>query len=148
MLDEVVAIGYGTMKRSDVTGSMVSINDKAIEQTVSTSIDQVLQRAAGVQIQANSGTPGANTSIRIRGVNSLNATNQPIFVIDGVVVDAQGADSNDPLSSNNPLASINRATLCQWMCSRMPLQQPSMVQERLTVSSCLPQREVSLAKPL
>ncbi len=108
MLDEVVAIGYGTMKRSDVTGSMVSINDKAIEQTVSTSIDQVLQgRAAGVQIQANSGTPGANTSIRIRGVNSLNATNQPIFVIDGVVVDAQGADSNDPLSSNNPLASIN-----------------------------------------
>ena len=88
MLDEVVVVGYGQMKRSDLTGSVVSVNDQAIKKSVPTSIDQVLQgRAAGVQIQANSGTPGASTSIRIRGVNSLNATNQPIFVIDGVVVD-------------------------------------------------------------
>mgnify|MGYP000861902399 CR=1 FL=1 len=108
MLNEVVVVGYGQMKRADVTGSVVSINEKAVERSVPTSIDQVLQgRAAGVQIQANSGTPGASTSIHIRGINSLNATNQPIFVIDGVVVDAAGVDTNDPLSSNNPLASIN-----------------------------------------
>lgn len=107
-LSEVVVVGYGQMKRSDVTGSVVSVNSEQIERAVPTSIDQVLQgRAAGVQIQANSGTPGANTSIRIRGINSLNSTNQPIFVIDGVVVEPQSTDTNDPLSSNNPLASIN-----------------------------------------
>ena len=107
-LSEVVVVGYGQMKRSDVTGSVVSVNSEQIERSVPTSIDQVLQgRAAGVQIQANSGTPGANTSIRIRGISSLNSTNQPIFVIDGVVVEPQSTDTNDPLSSNNPLASIN-----------------------------------------
>ena len=107
-LEEVVVVGYGTMKRSDLTGSVVSVDEKAIGRSVPTSVDQVLQgRAAGVQISANSGTPGASTSIRIRGTNSLNATNQPIFVIDGVVVDPAGADASDPTSSNNPLASIN-----------------------------------------
>lgn len=103
LLDEVVVVGYGQMKRSDLTGSVVSVNDVAIKQSVPTSIDQVLQgRAAGVQIQANSGTPGASSSIRIRGTNSLNATNQPIFVIDGVVIDSTSDDS-----SSNPLSSIN-----------------------------------------
>lgn len=108
LLNEVVVVGYGQMKRSDVTGSMVSVNSKAIERSVPTSIDQVLQgRAAGVQIQANSGTPGASTSINIRGINSLNASNQPIFVIDGVVIDSDGGNSDDMLASNNPLASIS-----------------------------------------
>ena len=108
LLNEVVVVGYGTMKRTDVTGSMVSVNSKAIERSVPTSIDQVLQgRAAGVQIQANSGQPGASTSINIRGINSLNATNQPIFVIDGVVIDSDGGNSGDMLASNNPLASIS-----------------------------------------
>ena len=104
LLDEVVVVGYGQMKRSDMTGSVVSVNDAAIKKSVPTSIDQVLQgRAAGVQIQANSGTPGASTSIRIRGINSLNATNQPIFVIDGVVIDSATDDeSANPLSSINP----------------------------------------------
>ncbi len=107
-LSEVVVVGYGQMKRSDMTGAVVSVNEKAIERSVPTSIDQVLQgRAAGVQIQANSGTPGASTSINIRGINSLNASNQPIFVIDGVVVDADGGNSGDMLASNNPLASIS-----------------------------------------
>jgi TonB-linked SusC/RagA family outer membrane protein len=103
LLDEVVVVGYGQMKRSDLTGSVVSVSDAAIKKSVTTSIDQVLQgRAAGVQIQANSGTPGASTAIRIRGINSLNATNQPIFVIDGVVVDSSTDDEN-----SNPLSNIN-----------------------------------------
>ena len=104
MLEEVVVVGYGQMKRSDLTGSVVSVNDAAIKKSIPTSIDQVLQgRAAGVQIQANSGTPGASSSIRIRGINSLNATNQPIFVIDGVIVDATSDDdTSNPLSSINP----------------------------------------------
>lgn len=104
LLDEVVVVGYGQMKRSDLTGSVVSVNDAAIKKSVPTSIDQVLQgRAAGVMIQANSGTPGASSAIRIRGVNSLNSTNQPIFVIDGVVVDSTSDDeTSNPLSSINP----------------------------------------------
>ena len=104
MLDEVVVVGYGQMKRSDLTGSVVSVNDQAIKKSVPTSIDQVLQgRAAGVQIQANTGTPGGSSAIRIRGINSLNATNQPIFVIDGVIVDSSSSDNG----TSNPLSSIN-----------------------------------------
>lgn len=103
LLDEVVVVGYGQMKRSDLTGSVVSVSNDAITKSVPTSIDQVLQgRAAGVQLQANSGTPGANASIRIRGINSISLTNQPIFVIDGVVIDSSTDDD-----TNNPLASIN-----------------------------------------
>ncbi|MDE5635265.1 MAG: SusC/RagA family TonB-linked outer membrane protein, partial [Muribaculaceae bacterium] len=104
LLDEVVVVGYGQMKRSDLTGAVVSVGEDAVKKSISTSIDQVLQgRAAGVTIQANSGTPGASTSIRIRGINSLNATNQPIFVIDGVVIDsATDSDSSNPLASINP----------------------------------------------
>lgn len=102
-LSEIVVVGYGQMKRSDVTGSVVSVSDEAIKQSVPTSVDQVLQgRAAGVQIQANSGTPGGNSSIRIRGTNSINLTSQPIFVIDGVVIETATSDD-----SSNPLASIN-----------------------------------------
>lgn len=104
LLDEVVVVGYGKMKRSDLTGSVVSVNSKAIEKSVPTSVDQVLQgRAAGVQIQANTGTPGGSSSIRIRGTNSLNATSQPIFVIDGIIIDSSGSDDGN----SNPLASIN-----------------------------------------
>lgn len=103
MLDEVVVVGYGQMKRSDLTGSVVSVSSDAISKSVTTSLDQVLQgRAAGVQVQANSGMPGASSSIRIRGINSLNASNEPIFVIDGVIIDGSSGSGSD-----NPLASIN-----------------------------------------
>jgi len=104
VLNEVVVVGYGQMKRSDLTGSVSSVGEKAIEKSVPTSIDQVLQgRAAGVQIQANTGTPGGSNTIRIRGTNSLNATSQPIFVIDGVIIDSSSDDSGN----SNPLSSIN-----------------------------------------
>ena len=104
MLSEVVVVGYGVMKRSDLTGSVVSVNDDAIKKSIPTSIDQVLQgRAAGVQIQSNSGTPGGSSTIRIRGTNSINLSSQPIFVIDGVVIDSDGGDNG----STNPLAAIN-----------------------------------------
>ena len=104
LLNEVVVVGYGQMKRADLTGSVASVGEKAIEKTVATSIDQVLQgRAAGVQIQANTGTPGGSNTIRIRGTNSLNATSQPIFVIDGVIIDSAGEDEGN----SNPLSLIN-----------------------------------------
>ncbi|WP_029033797.1 SusC/RagA family TonB-linked outer membrane protein [Salinimicrobium terrae] len=102
-LDEVVVVGYGSMKRSDVTGAMVSIASESIEEAVPTTIDQVLQgRAAGVQIQQNSGAPGASSSIRIRGISSITGSNEPIFVIDGVII-----DSNTGQGGQNAFASIN-----------------------------------------
>ncbi|MBQ7422727.1 MAG: TonB-dependent receptor [Prevotella sp.] len=103
-LSEVVVVGYGTMRKSDLTGAVTQVDNKAIEKSVPTSIDQVLQgRAAGVQIQANTGTPGGSSTIRIRGTNSLNASSQPIFVIDGVIIDSDGSDDGN----TNPLAGIN-----------------------------------------
>ena len=105
LLSEVVVVGYGTMRKSDLTGAVTQVDEKAFEKSVSTSIDQVLQgRAAGVQIQANTGTPGGSATIRIRGTNSLNASSQPIFVIDGVIIDAANGDDN---GNSNPLAGIN-----------------------------------------
>lgn len=107
-LEDVVVVGYGQMKRSDMTGSVSSVGEASIEKAVITSVDQVLQgRAAGVQIQANTGTPGGSSTIRIRGTNSLNATSQPIFVIDGVIIDSSGDDEGN----SNPLAQINPADI-------------------------------------
>ena len=104
MLSEVVVVGYGTMRKVDLTGAVTQVDNQAIERSVTTSIDQVLQgRAAGVQIQANTGTPGGSSTIRIRGPNSLNASSQPIFVIDGVIIDSDGSDNGN----TNPLAGIN-----------------------------------------
>ena len=104
LLEEAVAIGYSTVKKRDLTGSVASVGSDAITRTIPTSADQVLQgRAAGVQMTQNSGMPGGGTSIRIRGVNSLNSSNEPIIVIDGVVIDAQtGSSTDNALSSINP----------------------------------------------
>lgn len=104
-LKEVVVVGYGTMKRGDLTGAVSSINSAAVSQSVSTTIDQVLQgRAAGVNIQQNNGAPGASSSVRIRGISSITGSNEPIYVIDGVVIDGNTGSMN-----SNPLAGINPA---------------------------------------
>ncbi|NJO68943.1 MAG: TonB-dependent receptor plug domain-containing protein [Bacteroidetes bacterium] len=84
-LDEVVVVGYGTMKKSDLTGAVVSVSSENLKNTVSSTFDQALQgRAAGVQVMLNSGQPGAATTIRVRGTNSLLGTNEPLYVIDGI----------------------------------------------------------------
>ncbi|MDR1526098.1 MAG: TonB-dependent receptor [Dysgonamonadaceae bacterium] len=107
-IEEVVVVGYGTMKKSDLTGAVSSIKSEAIQKSIPTSIDQVLQgRAAGVQVQQNSGMPGATTSIRIRGISSLNTSTDPLYVIDGVVI---AGGSGDGVVSN-PLNSINPADI-------------------------------------
>ncbi|SFZ92264.1 TonB-linked outer membrane protein, SusC/RagA family [Flaviramulus basaltis] len=102
-LDEVVIIGYGSLKRTDLTGAVSSVSAESIEQSIPTSIDQVLQgRAAGVQIQQNSGAPGSTSSIRIRGISSITGTNEPIFVIDGVIISNESTGNQSPLSGINP----------------------------------------------
>ena len=86
MLDEVVAIGYGTMKKSDLTGSVTSIKSDALQKTPAAGLDQALQgRAAGVTVNANSGQPGASASIRIRGIGSVIGGSDPIYVVDGMI---------------------------------------------------------------
>ena len=83
-LDEVVVIGYGTSKKKDLTGAVTSVNLNKVDEVPLTSVDQALTgRAGGVQINQSNGQAGAGTSIRIRCGNSLNGTNEPLFVIDG-----------------------------------------------------------------
>jgi TonB-dependent starch-binding outer membrane protein SusC len=105
-LSEVVIVGYGTQERRDVTGSVTSINNAAIENLVAPSFDtQLAGRAAGVQVTVPSGIIGARPIIRVRGVNSLSGGADPLIVIDGVpIVDADrsGAVSANPLSNINP----------------------------------------------
>lgn len=88
MLEEVVAIGYGTMKKSDLTGAVASVSAEKIRQVPVSGIDQALQgRAAGVTINSNSGQPGAPAQVRIRGIGTVMSSSNPIYVVDGVILD-------------------------------------------------------------
>jgi len=85
-LSEVVVVGYGTVKKSDLTGSVASVKSEQLTAYPAINAEQALQgRAAGVQIQSNNGAPGSDFKIRIRGASSINASSDPIFVIDGFV---------------------------------------------------------------
>ncbi len=115
-LDEVVVIGYGSQKRSDLTGAVVSVNEKTLRSSVSTNIDQALQgRVAGVQVTQNSGQPGGATSVRIRGANSITASSEPLYVIDGIPFQGDGtqiagfdwAGGANGQNRVNPLSTIN-----------------------------------------
>ncbi|MDD4991294.1 MAG: TonB-dependent receptor [Paludibacter sp.] len=87
MLDEVVAVGYGTMKKSDLTGAVSSVNADKLKKTPVSSIDQALQgRVSGVTVNANSGQPGAAASVYIRGIGSPNGDTKPLYVVDGVIM--------------------------------------------------------------
>ncbi len=91
-LDEVVVIGYGTQKKSVVTGAITSVRASDIENQVVGRLETALQgRTSGVTITTNSGAPGSAATIRVRGVTTLN-NNTPLYVVDGVVVDAGGID--------------------------------------------------------
>lgn len=110
MLDQVV-VGYGTMKRSDLTGSVASISEEQIKQGVNTSIEQAMQgRIAGVQVMQNSGAPGGGISVQIRGINSLNG-NEPLYVIDGVAISGQTGNNSSVLSSINPSDIVSMEVL-------------------------------------
>jgi TonB-linked SusC/RagA family outer membrane protein len=96
-LDEVVVIGYGEQKRKDVTGAIASIKADDIKNLQQSGIDQMLQgKVPGVSVAQNSGAPGGGVSVRVRGVTTLQSKNEPLYVIDGVPVDAN--ENNDLLS--------------------------------------------------
>ena len=103
-LDDVVVIGYGTVKKSDMTGSIATVKADEINKGVITSPADLLRgKSAGVVVTAGSGMPGAGATIRIRGGSSINASNDPLIVIDGLPVSNDGLGGMaDPLSSINP----------------------------------------------
>ena len=110
-LDEVVIVGYGVQQRKQLTGAVTTINKDLLDQTV-TSFDNLLGGAvSGVNISETSGQPGASNSIRIRGGNSITGGNEPLYVIDGVLVynsnDATSTGVSRATSDFNPLAAIN-----------------------------------------
>ncbi len=117
-LDEVVVVGYGTMKKSDLAGASVSMNEDDLKGSIITNLDQSLQgRATGVQAMSTSGAPGSSSSIRVRGQSTINANAEPLYVIDGVIVQGggnSGADfglgdalGNGKVSTVSPLSTIN-----------------------------------------
>ena len=114
-LDEVVVIGYGTVLKKDVTGSLVTVEVKDNVANQSSTIDQLLQgRAAGVQVTQNAGAPGSGISVKIRGTNSLRGNNEPLYVIDGVIISSAGEDviaaggvGNSGQEAQNGLNGIN-----------------------------------------
>jgi TonB-dependent starch-binding outer membrane protein SusC len=97
LLDDVVVVGYGTAKKSDLTGSLASVSTKDFDKQPLTKLDQALQgRAAGVQVNQTSGAPGSGFKIRIRGANSISGDNTPLYVLDGLVVgDVNSLNVND-----------------------------------------------------
>ena len=114
-LEEIVVIGYGTTKKSDLTGSLASLKEDDFNTGVVTSPEQLIQgRVPGVQITSNNGEPGAGASIKIRGSSSIRSGQRPLYVVDGVPLDMQNT-SPDAISAQgfgdgsptNPMNFIN-----------------------------------------
>ena len=118
MLEETVVVGYGTMKKSDLSGSSVTVGEDDIKGSIITSLDQTLQgRVSGVTAVTTSGAPGSSSSIRVRGIGSINANQEPLYVIDGVIVQSGGQSGaeyglgdrlgNGKVSTISPLSTLN-----------------------------------------
>ncbi len=120
-LEEVVVVGYGTMKKSDISGASVSLGEEAMKGSVITNLDQVFAgRAAGVTSMATSGAPGSSMSIRVRGQATINAGAEPLYVVDGVIMQTGGHSASDfgvqglgngSVSTISPLSTINPADI-------------------------------------
>ncbi|MBS5526685.1 MAG: TonB-dependent receptor [Prevotella sp.] len=112
MIDELVVVGYGKLRKSDLTGAMASISSEELMRGTPTDFGSGLQgKIAGVQVNRNDGAPGAGISITIRGANSTSTSTQPLYVIDGIPFETSGTPKSDANSGNNtvdnPLSMIN-----------------------------------------
>ena len=111
-LDEIVVVGYGTQKRTQLTGSVTKVKGEVFSQSQSATLDGALSgQVAGLNVTSSSGQPGADSHIRIRGGNSVNASNEPLYVIDGFIYFKDASAGSTGLGgiegSLNPLATIN-----------------------------------------
>ena len=104
LLDEVVVVGYGVVKKNDATGSVTAIKPDAMNKGLTTNAQDMLAgKVAGVVVTSNDGTPGGGATIRVRGGSSLSASNDPLIVIDGLAMDNEGIPgAANPLSMVNP----------------------------------------------
>ncbi|WP_157974450.1 SusC/RagA family TonB-linked outer membrane protein [Lewinella sp. IMCC34183] len=105
LLEEVVVVGYGAVKKDDLTGSVNTIEEETFNKGAIVSPTNLISgKIAGVNISSNSGNPGEGPTVRIRGGTSINATNDPLYVVDGVPLDQQGgvAGGRSPLNFLNP----------------------------------------------
>jgi TonB-linked SusC/RagA family outer membrane protein len=114
MLEDLVVIGYGTSRKSDITGSVSSIGEKDFNKGANVSAEQLIAgKVSGVQIVQSSGEPGGGINVNIRGMGSLNAGNSPLYVVDGFPIDnsstvsGTGANFTGMRQARNPLNSIN-----------------------------------------
>ncbi|MUP47402.1 TonB-dependent receptor [Gramella sp. BOM4] len=111
-LDEVVVTGYVTQKKSDITGSLVEVGEEQLQEYAAASVDQALQgNVAGLAVSSSSGTPGSVANIRIRGISSITAGNEPLYVIDGVPISNGNVNASDATSSISALAAIDQSTI-------------------------------------
>lgn len=103
-LEDVVVIGYGTRKKSDLTGAVGSVKQEQLQERPASSLNQALSgRISGVQVNTNSGRPGGQTNIRIRGFSSINSSNNPLYVVDGVILPLGTQTQNSsPIDYLNP----------------------------------------------
>jgi TonB-dependent starch-binding outer membrane protein SusC len=118
-LNEVVVVGYGTARKRDLTGSVASVSEKDFNKGTFTSADQLIQgKVAGVQMINNSGAPGGESTVKIRGASAVTGSGQPLYVVDGVPLDGRsprpglgdvGFGGSNP--GNNPLNFINPADI-------------------------------------
>lgn len=109
--EEVVVIGYGTAKRKDVTGAVASVKPKAIEAQQVNTVDNLLKgKVAGVQVQQTAGDPGGTVSVKIRGINSLRGDNEPLYVVDGVIINNVTNDAGDPFSTKTANSGQTKQT--------------------------------------
>lgn len=109
-LEEIVVVGYGTVRKSDLTGSVSTIKSEAIKEMPVVSVDQAIQaRAPGVQVTQSSAAPGGGISIRVRGANSINSGSEPLYVIDGFPVypDNGAIGTSGNRQASNAMATIN-----------------------------------------
>lgn len=110
VMEETVVVGYGRQKKRNLTGAIVSVGAAEIEKTTLQDPISILQgRAAGVQVSSNSGAPGGEMSIRVRGSSSLNSGNNPLFVVDGIPLESNSISSLNGTENSglNPMADIN-----------------------------------------
>ncbi|MEC7770070.1 MAG: TonB-dependent receptor [Bacteroidota bacterium] len=108
-LEEVVVTGYTSQRRSDITGSVVKVDSEKLGEIIAPSVDQALQgNVSGLTVSATSGTPGSTANIRIRGISSITAGNEPLYVIDGVPVSNTNVGTSGAYSSLSALAGLDQ----------------------------------------
>jgi TonB-linked SusC/RagA family outer membrane protein len=111
-LDEVVVVGYGTQKKSDLTGSVMSVGSAQYQNQPITKLDQALQgRAAGVQVTQTSGQPGSTMKIRVRGANSISGSNEPLYILDGMAIEDIGFININDIASMEVLKDASATAI-------------------------------------